>query len=53
MKTAHNNYPYYGWDTNMGYPTIKHRKAIKEYGVTPLHRMSYRLLPEQLKLELN
>lgn len=52
MKTAHANYPNYGWDTNMGYPTIKHRKAIKEFGVTPLHRLSYRLLPEQLKLEL-
>lgn len=53
MKTAHANYPNYGWDTNMGYPTIKHRKAIKEFGVTPLHRLSFRLLPDQLKLDLN
>lgn len=53
MKEAHQSYPQYGWDTNMGYPTIKHRKAIKEFGATPLHRLSFRLLPEQLKLELN
>jgi len=52
MKAAHLKYPQYGWDSNMGYPTIKHRNAIKEFGVTPLHRLSYRLLPEQLKLEL-
>lgn len=43
-------YPGYGWETNAGYPTIEHRKAIKELGVTPLHRMSFRLLPEQLEL---
>lgn len=53
MKTAHANYPNYGWNTNMGYPTIKHRKAIKEFGATPLHRLSFRLLPDQLKLDLN
>lgn len=37
-------YPQYDWLSNKGYPTKKHRQAIKEYGVTPYHRMSYNLL---------
>jgi len=40
----------YGWQTNAGYPTKSHRQAIRDHGVTPHHRMSFRLLPEQLKL---
>lgn len=43
-------YPQYHWETNMGYPTKTHRKSIAEYGVTPLHRMSFQLLPNQLGL---
>ena len=43
-------YPQYDWKSNKGYPTKKHREAIKEYGTTPYHRMSYRLLPQE---ELN
>ncbi|MFY0601153.1 MAG: ribonuclease HII [Cyclobacteriaceae bacterium] len=43
-------YPGYSWETNAGYPTIAHRKAIKELGVTPLHRMSFQLLPKQLEI---
>ncbi len=39
-------YPEYGWQTNVGYPTIAHRKAIKKHGVTPWHRLSFRLLKE-------
>lgn len=51
MKTYHEQYPQYGWDTNMGYPTIKHRRAIKEHGTTPLHRMTFNLLgSKQTKL---
>lgn len=53
MIEAHNLHPHYLWNKNMGYPTSKHRNAIKEFGVTPLHRLSFRLLPEQLKLDLN
>lgn len=39
-------FPQYGWDKNMAYPTKEHREAIVKYGVTPYHRMSYRLLKE-------
>lgn len=37
-------YPQYDWKSNKGYPTKKHREAIRQYGVTPYHRMSYNLL---------
>ena len=39
-------FPFYGWERNMGYPTKSHREGIREHGVTPLHRMSFTLLPE-------
>lgn len=45
MKQLALEYPKYGWDINMGYPTKMHRDAISRYGVTPYHRMSFRLLP--------
>jgi len=38
-------FPFYGWERNMGYPTKSHREGIREHGVTPLHRMSFTLLP--------
>ena len=44
-------YPQYGWLNNKGYPTVAHREAIKEYGTTPHHRMTFRLLSTQLKLD--
>lgn len=34
-------YPHYGWETNVGYPTAAHRKAIQQYGLTPWHRRSF------------
>ncbi len=37
-------YPQYGWQTNVGYPTKVHRSAIAEYGLTPWHRKSFRLV---------
>lgn len=44
-------YPQYDWLSNKGYPTIKHRNAIKEYGITPYHRKSFNLLGDtQLSL---
>lgn len=43
-------YPGYSWDTNVGYPTDAHRHGIRQYGVTPLHRKSFSLLPTQLEL---
>jgi len=47
----HEEYSYYDWNKNKGYPTKKHRAAIKEHGTTPYHRMSFRLLDEQLMLD--
>lgn len=45
-------YPAYGWESNKGYPTKAHREAIRIYGATPMHRMSFTLLPpEQLTID--
>jgi ribonuclease HII len=52
MNRIHEEFPMYNWKQNKGYPTQEHREAIKKYGVTKYHRMSFRLLPEQLKLEI-
>ena len=52
MQRMHSEFPHYGWDTNKGYPTKLHRAAIKEYGATPIHRSSFKLLPDdQLQME--
>jgi ribonuclease HII len=51
MKEAAKQYPVYGWETNMGYPTELHRDGIREHGTTPLHRMTFQLLPGQMELE--
>ncbi|MBI9055016.1 MAG: ribonuclease HII [Bacteroidales bacterium] len=51
MHELDQQHPEYGWKQNKGYPTKKHRQAIKEYGTTPFHRMTFRLLNEQLSLE--
>ena len=50
MTQLAEQYPGYGWETNAGYPTTKHREAIRTLGITPYHRKSFRLLPEQLEL---
>lgn len=50
MRQAAQQYPGYGWERNVGYPTKQHREAIKKIGITPLHRKSFRLLPEQMEL---
>ena len=52
MNKIHKEFPIYNWKQNKGYPTIEHREAIRKYGTTKYHRMSFRLLPEQLKLKL-
>ena len=52
MIQLHEEFPLYDWDNNKGYPTKKHRAAIRKHGVTPYHRMSYRLLDNQLELPL-
>jgi ribonuclease HII len=51
MNQIHEEFPMYNWKQNKGYPTIEHREAIRKYGSTKYHRMSFRLLPEQLKLD--
>lgn len=43
MIKLHDAYPNYGWDTNVGYPTQKHFRGLKEYGITEYHRRSFRL----------
>tara|TARA_R100000005_G_C5002887_1_gene210730 strand:+ start:1948 stop:2610 length:663 start_codon:yes stop_codon:yes gene_type:complete len=50
MSESAQQFPGYGWESNAGYPTKKHRQAIRDLGVTPLHRKSFRLLPEQMEL---
>lgn len=44
MDRLAEEYPQYDWQHNKGYPTRKHREAIKQYGTTPYHRLSYNLL---------
>jgi ribonuclease HII len=51
MEKIHLEFPHYGWDKNAGYPTAFHRNAIRKHGPCKHHRMSFRLLPEQLSLE--
>lgn len=43
MKQLHSEFPQYDWDKNKAYPTAKHREAIKKFGITPYHRLSYKL----------
>ncbi|MDE6266599.1 MAG: ribonuclease HII [Muribaculaceae bacterium] len=50
MVCIHQDYPYYGWDKNKGYPTKAHRAAIEQHGPTPFHRMSFTLIDPQLSL---
>lgn len=50
MSNIHEQYPQYGWNVNKGYPTKAHRDAIAQYGPTPYHRKSFRLIDTQLTL---
>src|SRR5438132_1460130 len=57
MAKLAEKYPGYGWEHNCGYPTIDHRKALRELGVTPFHRQDFgtvrmMLSAEQISLEL-
>ncbi len=45
-------FPDFQWNKNKGYPTQQHRNAIRIFGITKYHRKTFRLLPEQLKLDL-
>ena len=53
MNKIHEEFPMYNWKQNKGYPTKEHREAIRKYGTTKYHRITFRLLPEQLKLPFN
>lgn len=52
MKKIDQEFPQYNWRKNKGYPTKEHREAIKKFGSTTYHRKSFRLLPEQYKLDI-
>jgi len=49
MEKMHKKYSQYGWHQNKGYPTELHRQAIQKYGITPLHRKSFKLIDRQLE----
>ena len=54
MNQLAEEFPQYDWQKNKGYPTKKHREAIRQYGTTPYHRMSYNLLGDgQLSLQFD
>jgi len=50
MSKFSEEFPGYGWQTNVGYPTAEHRDGIRQLGITPLHRKTFQLLPSQLEL---
>lgn len=52
MRKISLDFPMYNWKKNKGYPTKEHRKAIQQYGSCIHHRKSFRLLPEQYRLDL-
>ena len=52
MEKIHQEYPVYNWAKNKGYPTKEHRQAIRDHGHVKYHRLTFKLLPEQYKLDL-
>ena len=50
MNLLGEQFPGYGWNTNVGYPTLEHRDGIRALGITPHHRKSFQLLPAQMEL---
>ncbi|WP_019668778.1 ribonuclease HII [Eudoraea adriatica] len=52
MEKIHEEFPMYNWKQNKGYGTREHREAIMKYGITKYHRRSFKLKPDQLKLNL-
>lgn len=52
MEKIHKEFPMYNWKQNKGYGTQEHREAIMKYGITKYHRRSFKLQPDQLKLDL-
>ena len=52
MKNLDKEFPVYSWKKNKGYPTKAHRAAIREFGVNKNHRLTFRLLPEELSIDI-
>jgi len=52
MKMMHRQLPVYNWENNKGYPTKEHRTAIEKFGASSLHRKTFKLLPEQEKVDI-
>lgn len=52
MRQLHSDFPQYKWNTNKGYGTAEHRKAIGEFGLTPYHRRSFSCTTNQLELDM-
>jgi len=52
MTALHEEFPHYGWDRNMGYPSPAHRAALVAHGPSPWHRRSFAWIPSQLRIEL-
>jgi ribonuclease HII len=52
MDNLDAEFPQYNWKKNKAYPTKAHREAIAKFGTTPHHRLSFKLLPDQLSLDL-
>ncbi len=53
MKSLHLQFPVYGWSNNKGYPTRMHTRAIKQHGLSPLHRRSFRIKPVQKSIDFS
>ena len=51
MDAIHEEYPQYDWLKNKGYPTLHHRKKVREIGITPYHRLTFANLADQLRLD--
>lgn len=51
MRKLHNEFPVYGWDSNKGYPTAKHKQAISRYGLSKYHRLTYGNAAGQTKIQ--
>jgi ribonuclease HII len=52
MRNLHPDFPQYKWNTNKGYGTLEHRKAIEQFGLTPYHRRSFHCSSTQLELDM-
>ncbi len=53
MCRLHERFPHYHWDANKGYPTPDHREAVRRYGPSPYHRLSFALLGHERQLRLD